>query len=294
MNKRKSPIIISKHGTEVSYIKNKQLTNTIMKKLVTLMVMMIAIASFGQPKLPKGMRLYKTKIGGYIIAPERPSQPESLDRTDGHYFNIIPAIQGNKKEIEGDTLTNQEIDSNRYMYDEITNTIFAIFEDDNICYNGNEDALFREFLYNKCYECIDDGNNLYCEIYYYYNSDDDRLASWEKRALTEVDDEERYEIKNYKERCGEIKEIGLSLADQQRSLDNCTASYQSSLKNYKRRRDEIMNNHINIELRRAMYVRDIIYKSYPARIKYVKVTDPKQKNKITIVISNYKDEYRKN
>ena len=55
-----------------------------------------------------------------------------------------------------------------------------------------------------------------------------------------------------------------------------------------------MNNHINIELKRALYVRSIIYGSYPARIKFVKVTDIDQKNKITIVISNYKDEYRKN
>ena len=55
-----------------------------------------------------------------------------------------------------------------------------------------------------------------------------------------------------------------------------------------------MNDHVNIEFNRATYVRNIIYKSYPARIKYVKVTDPEQKNKITIVISNYKDEYRKN
>ena len=276
---------------------NKQLKQKrIMKKLIMTMLMTIVVTSgFGQDELPnKRMRPSKISNGEYMITPERHSQPVSLNRTDGHYFNIIPAIQGNKKEIETDTLTNQEIDSRRYMYNEITKTICAKFEDDNIRYHGNEDAQFKEFLYDQCYECIDNGNDLYCEIYYYYSKDDNRLAYWEKHSLASIDDEEINEIKRYKERYNEIKRIGLSSTDQQRSLDDCVADHQSYLKDYERRRKEIMNNHVNLELNRATYVRDIIYKSYPARIKYVRVTDPTQKNKITIVISNYKDEYRKN
>ena len=276
---------------------NKQLKQKrIMKKLIMTMLMTIVVTSgFGQDELPnKRMCSRKASSEEYVTTSKKSDQSVSLDRMDGHYFNIIPAIQGNKKEVETDTLTNQEIDSRRYMYDEITKTICAKFEDDNIRYNGNEDAQFKEFLYDQCYECIDNGNDLYCEIYYYYNKDDNRLADWEKHSLASIDDEERNEIKRYKEQYNEIKRIGLSSTDQQRSLDDCVADHQSYLKDYERRRKEIMNNHINLELNRATYVRDIIYKSYPARIKYVRVTDPTQKNKITIVISNYKDEYRKN
>ena len=267
-----------------------------MKKLIMIVLITIVVTSgFGQDELPnKRVCSRKANNEEYVTTSKKSDQSVSLDRTDGHYFNIIPAIQGNKKEAETDTLTNQEIDSRRYMYDEITKTICAEFKDDNIRYYGNKDALFVAFLYDKCYECIDNGNDLYCEIYYYYNKDDNRLTNWEKHNLVSIDDEERDEIKRYKERCNEIKQIGLSLADQQRSLGNCTADHQSSLKEYKRRREEIMNNHVNLELSRATYVRNIIYKSYPARIKYIRVTDPAQKNKITIVISNYKDEYRKN
>lgn len=276
---------------------NKQIKQKeIMKKLITTMLMTIVVTSgFGQDELPnKRMCLRKISTGGYMITPERPSQPTSLDRTDGHYFNIIPAIQGNKKEIETDTLTNQEIDSRRYMYDEITKTICATFKDDDIWYCGNEGIQFKEFLYDRCYECIDNGNDLYCEIYYYYNGNDNRLTKWEKETLVEIDEDIQNETRRYKENYEYTKNSTLKPADKQRFLNDYTRDYQSSLKNYEKRRKEIMDNHINLELSRATYVRDIIYKSYPARIKYIRVTDPAQKNKITIVISNYKDEYRKN
>lgn len=116
----------------------------------------------------------------------------------------------------------------------------------------------------------------------------------EKSALVEIDEDMQNETRRYKEGYERIKNSALDTKDKQKFLNDYTVNYQSWLKYYERRRNELMNDHINIELRRATYVRDIIYKSYPARIKYVKVTDPKQKNKITIVISNYKDEYRKN
>lgn len=141
----------------------------------------VVTSGFGQsnlPELPKGLCYKKLSSGGYMITPERPNQSVSLNRSDGHYFNITPAIQGNKKEVETDTLTNQEIDSRRYMYDEITKTICATFKDDNTSYYGNEDMQFKEFLYDRCYECIDNGNDLYCEIYYYYNVNDNRLTKW--------------------------------------------------------------------------------------------------------------------
>ena len=102
------------------------------------------------------------------------------------------------------------------------------------------------------------------------------------------------ETRRYKEDCERAKSDISDVKDRQRSLNDYATNHQSWLKYYEKRRNDLMNDHVNIELRRATYVRDIIYKSYPARIKYVKVTDPKQKNKITIVISNYKDEYRKN
>lgn len=269
-----------------------------MKKLIMMMLMTIVVTSgFGQsnlPELPKGLCYKKLSSGGYMITPERPNQSTSLHRTDGHYFNITPAIQGNKKEVETDTLTNQEIDSRRYMYDEITKTICATFKDDNTCYYGNEDVQFKEFLYDRCYECIDNGNDVYCEIYYYYNVSDNRLAKWEKAALVEIDEDMQNETRRYKEDCERAKSDISDVKDRQRSLNDYATNHQSWLKYYEKRRNDLMNDHVNIELRRATYVRDIIYKSYPARIKYVKVTDPKQKNKITIVISNYKDEYRKN
>ena len=267
-----------------------------MKKLIMTMLMTIVVTlGFGQDELPsKRACSRKTSSGEYVTTSEKPSQSVSLNRTDGHYFNIIPAIQGNKKEIDTDTLTNQEIDSRRYMYDEITKTICAAFKDDNTMYYGNEDMQFKEFLYDRCYECIDNGNDLYCEIYYYYNNNDNRLTKWEKAALVEIDEDMQNETRRYKEDCEYIKSVESNPTYRQRTLNDYARNYQSSLKDYERRRNEIMNNHINIELRRATYVRDIIYKSYPARIKYIKVTDPKQKNKITIVISNYKDEYRKN
>ena len=270
-----------------------------MKKVIMILMMTVisVISMYGQqPVIPEGTYLKELKTGGYIITPipERSTEPITMNRTDGHYFNIVPTIQGNKKEVEVDTLTNQEVDSHHYMYDEVTRVICAKFDDDNVCYYGNEDALFKEFLYDQCYECIDNGNDLYCEIYYYYDKDENRLTGCEKHELVILDDEERREIKDYKERCDEIKSFGLPLAEQQKSLDHATDSYQSSLKSIKKRRDEMTSNYINIELRRAMYIRDIIYKSYPARIKFVKVNDIVHKNKIGIVISNYKDEYRKN
>lgn len=267
-----------------------------MKKLIMVILMTIVVTSgFGQDELPnKRMCLHKISTGGHMVTPERPSQPASLNRTDGHYFNIIPAIQGNKKEIETDTLTNQEMGSRRYMYDEITKTICAKFKDDNTWYCGNEGMQFKEFLYDRCYECINNGNDLYCEIYYYYNSNDNRLTKWEKETLVEIDEDIQNETRRYKEDCEYAKNNIANVKDRQKFLDDYTRNYQSSLKDYERRRNEIMNNHVNLELSRATYVRDIIYKSYPARIKFVKVTDPTQKNKITIVISNYKDEYRKN
>ena len=110
----------------------------------------------------------------------------------------------------------------------------------------------------------------------------------------EIDEDIQNENRRYKEDCERVKNDITDVKDKQRFLNDYARNHQSSLKDYERRRNEIMNDHVNIELRRATYVRDIIYKSYPARIKYVKVTDIKQKNKITIIISNYKDDCRKN
>lgn len=268
-----------------------------MKKLIMTMLMTIVVTlGFGQDELPsKRACSRKTSSGEYVTTSEKPSQSVSLNRTDGHYFNIIPAIQGNKKEVETDTLTNQEIDSRRYMYDEITKKVYAKFEDDHVRYYGNNEAQFKEFLYDNCYECIDNGNELYCEIYYYYNKDDDRLANWEKKALADIDRDIQDKTREYKEDCERTKNNTYdSATEKQKYLNDYERSYQSELKYNKGRKEEVMNNHINIELNRALYVRNIIYGSYPARIKFVKVTDIDQKNKITIVISNYKDEYRKN
>ena len=268
-----------------------------MKKLIMMMLMTIVVASgFGQDELPsKRAHSRKVNNGEYATTSEKSSQSVSLHRTDGHYFNIIPAIRGNKKEVETDTLTNQEIDSRRYMYDEITKKVYAKFEDDHVEYYGNNEAQFKEFLYDNCYECIDNGNELYCEIYYYYNKDDDRLTNWEKKTLADIDRNIQDKTREYKEDCEHTKNNTYnSVTEKQKYLNDYARDYQSSLQYYKQDKERIMNNHINIELKRALYVRSIIYGSYPARIKFVKVTDIDQKNKITIVISNYKDEYRKN
>lgn len=268
-----------------------------MKKLIMTMLMAIVVASgFGQDALPnKRVCSRKDSNEGYTTITEKSSQFVSLHRTDGHYFNIIPAIQGNKKEVETDTLTTKEINSRRYMYDEITKKVYAKFEDDHVEYYGNNEAQFKEFLYDNCYECIDNGNELYCEIYYYYNENDNRLAKGEKKTLAEIDRDIQDKTRRYEEDCERTKNNAYNNATEKRKLlDDYARDYQSELKYYKGRKEEMMNNHINIELNRALYVRNIIYRSYPTRIKFVKVTDINQKNKITIVISNYKDEYRKN
>ena len=256
----------------------------------------VVTSGFGQDELPnKRVCSRKANNEEYVTTPKKSDQSVSLDRTDGHYFNIIPAIQGNKKEVETDTLTTQEINSRRYMYDEITRKVYAKFEDDYVRYYGNNEAQFKEFLYDNCYECIDNGNELYCEIYYYYNKDDDRLTNWEKKTLADIDRSIQDKTREYKEDCERTKNNTYNSAtEKQKYLTDYERSYQSELKYDKGRKEEVMNNHINIELNRALYVRNIIYGSYPARIKFVKVTDINQKNKITIVISNYKDEYRKN
>lgn len=259
------------------------------------MAMVIVTSSFGQKNLPTESRQKKSIIKEYPINLDQQNHSDPMVRTDDHYFKIVPAIQGSKKEVENDTLSIQEIDSRQYMYDNVTKVFVVTFEDDNVCYYGNEEMQLKEFIYDKCYECIDNGNNLYCEIYYYYDKNDNRLSNFEKGNLADLEKEKEREIKNYKESCNDVKAIaGLPLSEMQKSINRYTADYQSSLKDYERRRNEIIRDHINIELRRASYVRNIIYKSYPAKIKYIRVTDIKQKNKITIVISNYKDEYRKN
>ena len=76
-----------------------------MKKLIMMMLMTIVVTlGFGQDELPsKRACSRKTSSGEYVTTSEKPSQSVSLNRTDGHYFNIIPAIQGNKKEIDTDT-----------------------------------------------------------------------------------------------------------------------------------------------------------------------------------------------
>lgn len=268
-----------------------------MKKLIMTMLMTIVVASgFGQDELPN-KRVCSRKVDGegYATITERSNQSVSLHRTDGHYFNIIPAIRGNKKEVETDTLTTQEINSRRYMYDEITKKVYAKFEDDHVEYYRNNEAQFKEFLYDNCYECIDNGNELYCEIYYYYNENDNRLTKWEKETLVDIDRNIQDKTRQYEEDCRDTKESSvLVAADKQKLLNDYARYYQSSMQEYNKEKEKVMNNHINIELNRALYVRNIIYGSYPARIKFVKVTDINQKNKITIVISNYKDEYRKN
>lgn len=268
-----------------------------MKKLIMTMLMTIVVTSgFGQDELPS-KRVCSRKVNdeGYTTTTEKSSQFASLHRTDGHYFNIIPAIRGNKKEVETDTLTTQEINSRRYMYDEITKKVYAKFEDDHVEYYGNNEAQFKEFLYDNCYECIDNGNELYCEIYYYYDINDNRLNEREKKILADIDRDIQDRTRQYEEDCERTKNNTYnSVIEKRKLLDDYTRDYQSSLQNYKGRKEEVMNNHINIELNRVLYVRNIIYKSYPARIKFVKVTNINQKNKITIVISNYKDEYRKN
>ena len=268
-----------------------------MKKLIMTMLMTIVVASgFGQDELPnKRVCSRKVDSEGYTTITEKSNQYVSLHRTDGHYFNIIPAIQGNKKEIETDTLTTREINSRRYTYDEITKKVYAKFEDDHIEYYGNNEAQFKEFLYDNCYECIDNGNELYCEIYYYYNINDNRLNKWEKQTLANIDRNIQDRTRQYEEDCKDTKESSVFDATQkQKLLNSYTRNYQSSIQEYNKDKEKVMDNHINIELKRALYVRNIIYGAYPARIKFVKVTDINQKNKITIVISNYKDEYRKN
>lgn len=268
-----------------------------MKKLIMTMLMTIVVTSgFGQDELPnKRVCSRKDSNEGYTTTSEKSNQFASLHRTDGHYFNIIPAIQGNKKEVETDTLTTQEINSRRYMYDEITKKVYAKFEDDHVEYYRNNEAQFKEFLYDNCYECIDNGNELYCEIYYYYNENDNRLTKWEKETLVDIDRNIQDKTRQYEEDCRDTKESSvLVAADKQKLLNDYARYYQSSMQEYNKEKEKVMNNHINIELNRALYVRNIVYGSYPARIKFVKVTDINQKNKITIVISNYKDEYRKN
>ena len=263
---------------------------------MTMLMTIVVTSGFGQDELPN-KRVCSRKVDneGYTTITERSNQSISLHRTDGHYFNIIPAIQGNKKEIETDTLTTQEINSRRHMYDEITKKVYAKFEDDHVEYYGNNEAQFKEFLYDNCYECIDNGNELYCEIYYYYNENDNRLTKWEKETLANIDRNIQDRTRQYEEDCKDTKESSVFDATQkQKLLNSYTRNYQSSMQEYNKDKEKVMDNHINIELNRALYVRNIVYGSYPTRIKFVKVTDINQKNKITIVISNYKDEYRKN
>ena len=180
----------------------------------------------------------------------------------------VPFITMNEVAVDTIVLTRSEVESRRYAYDEITTALICKFEDGETWCNGWQEVNLKETIYNACYDCAENGNELYCEVSYYYNPNDNRLSNVEKRNIEYNQKEIEYCQKN------EMPE---------------------EAKSYERQIQNIKDTHVSIEYRRATNIAEIMNRMwiYAGRVKYHRTGDIRMKNQILAVISNYKEQYRK-
>lgn len=180
----------------------------------------------------------------------------------------IPFITMNEVAVDTIVLTRSEVESRRYSYDEITTAFICKFKDGETSCDGWQEVNLKETIYNACYDCTENGNELYCEVYYYYNQNDNRLSNWEKRNI-----EDNQKWIEYYQKDGRIEET----------------------KEHERAIQSIKDTHVSIEYCRAKYIAEIMNRMwiYTGRVKYHRTSDIRMKNQILAVISNYKEQYRK-
>ena len=180
----------------------------------------------------------------------------------------IPFITMNEVAVDTIVLTKSEVESRRYAYDEITTAFICEFKDGETSCDGWQDVNLREIIYNACYDCIENGNELYCEVYYYYNPNDNRLTNTVKEQI----EYNKKQIEYYR-KDGRFEEA----------------------KSYEREIQRFKNNHVSIEYWRARYIAEVMNRMwiYSGRVKYHRTNDIRMKNQILAVISNYKEQYRK-
>ena len=180
----------------------------------------------------------------------------------------IPFITMNEVAVDTIILTRSEVDSRRYAYDEITTAFICKFKDGETNCNGWQDINLQETIYNACYDCIENGNELYCEVYYYYDPNDNRLSNVDK----------------------------MNIEYNQKEIEDCQKNGRPELaKDNERVIQNIKDNHVSIEYRRARYIAEVMNRMwiYAGRVKYHRTSDIRMKNQILAVISNYKEQYRK-
>ena len=206
-------------------------------------------------------------VGNQAFGQVEETQVESIQNEQRCKF-AIPFITMSEVAIDTITLTRSEVESRRYTYDEITTALICKFEDGETWCSGWQEVNLKETIYNACYDCIENGNELYCEVYYYYDPNDNRFSNGEKRQTEDYQKEVEYYQKD-----GRSEEV----------------------KNYKRMIQDIKDNHVSIEYRRAANIAEVMNRMwiYAGRVKYHRTSDIRMKNQILAVISNYKEQYRK-